>query len=577
LANSNSGTFLHCFQISIHYSTSICDGEQKYISSRKKMILKTIQELGIDCIEDSVPHVALLGSGGGERATVAMLGSTDQLVKERLFDTLLYTGGVSGSTWAMASLYSDPHFEVHMNQIISKMLGPDIPLSQILAWLDDRTDDDTFSLTDIWAVLTTAEIMKQLELRKLSEEAERNATNPYPIYTAVAREFTSEDPSSGTVRHWFEVSPHESGYTELDLFVDTPQLGSKFAAGCLQEKLPEMDMVKLQGICGSALADLMTIIRSLLNFLGILTHPQCPQLIQLFLRFHNMTTVVLRCVYEVFKYIIKPAVKKKVCRLSITEWVKTHYIFVKEAIVIPSPTSREKASHALDHLLDKYPDTSSMPTTHTTLLEVSWNMTTVVLRCVYELLKHLVKALLKWEWGNTRNFLYNYQDFQTPPQLHSKDIVYLIDAGLWMNLPFPPFLGHKRAVDLIIALDFSAGKAFETLTLAKKYAQDRANAFPQIDDKVLEERDWPRDCYVFEGKAKEPTIVYMPLFNRANCKDEKEVQKMMDKFGTFQLPYSNDKLKKLLNIARDNIKRNKSILHREIKKAASRKRQLSSE
>lgn len=52
---------------------------------------------------------------------------------------------------------------------------------------------------------------------------------------------------------------------------------------------------------------------------------------------------------------------------------------------------------------------------------------------------------------------------------------------------------------------------------------------------------------------------------------------MMKEFGTFQLPYSIDKLEKLLNIARDNIKRNKSVLLREIKKAASRKRQLSSE
>lgn len=49
--------------------------------------------------------------------------------------------------------------------------------------------------------------------------------------------------------HWFEVSPHESGYTELDLFVDTSHLGSKFSAGDLVERKPEMDMVKLQGDC----------------------------------------------------------------------------------------------------------------------------------------------------------------------------------------------------------------------------------------------------------------------------------------------------------------------------------------
>lgn len=45
----------------------------------------------------------------------------------------------------------------------------------------------------------------------------------------------------------------------------------------------------------------------------------------------------------------------------------------------------------------------------------------------------------------------------------------------------------------------------------------------------------------------------------------------MDDFGTFQLPYSNDKIEKLLNIARDNIKRNKTILLEEIKKATFRK------
>lgn len=49
--------------------------------------------------QNSVPHIALLGSGGGERAVVAMLGSVQQLVKEGLFDTLLYIGGISGSTW----------------------------------------------------------------------------------------------------------------------------------------------------------------------------------------------------------------------------------------------------------------------------------------------------------------------------------------------------------------------------------------------------------------------------------------------------------------------------------------------
>lgn len=45
------------------------------------------------------------------------------------------------------------------------------------------------------------------------------------------------------------------------------------------------------------------------------------------------------------------------------------------------------------------------------------------------------------------------------------------------------------------------------------------SVFPEIDDKIIQEdKDWPKDCYVFEGKEKEPTIIYMLLLNRHNCK-----------------------------------------------------------
>lgn len=70
----------------------------------------------------------------------------------------------------------------------------------------------------------------------------------------------------------------------------------------------------------------------------------------------------------------------------------------------------------------------------------------------------------------------------------------------------------------------------QTLTLAQKYALDRDKPFPEIDDHTLEEKDWPKDCYVFKGKTKEPTIIYMPLFNRANCR------------GLFSCPPSEDYL-----------------------------------
>uniref|UniRef100_H3DQI5 Uncharacterized protein n=2 Tax=Tetraodon nigroviridis TaxID=99883 RepID=H3DQI5_TETNG len=84
---------------------------------------------------------------------------------------------------------------------------------------------------------------------------------------------------------------------------------------------------------------------------------------------------------------------------------------------------------------------------------------------------------------------------------------------------------------------------FETLTLAREYAAAVRKPFPKIDDKILEEKDWPRDCYVFEGKEKEPTIVFMPLFNRNNTRDAEEYKAKMNEFSTMQPPFDQEKIK----------------------------------
>ncbi|GLD75202.1 cytosolic phospholipase A2 gamma-like isoform X1 [Lates japonicus] len=92
--------------------------------------------------------------------------------------------------------------------------------------------------------------MKQMDLRHLSDEASRNATNPYPIYSAIEKNCFSDGPIEGK---WFEVSPHEAGFTEMGLFVEASLLGSKFQSGELLEVTPEMDMVRLQVNCWQAI------------------------------------------------------------------------------------------------------------------------------------------------------------------------------------------------------------------------------------------------------------------------------------------------------------------------------------
>ena len=73
-------------------------------------------------------------------------------------------------------------------------------------------------------------------------------------------------------------------------------------------------------------------------------------------------------------------------------------------------------------------------------------------------------------------------------------------------------------VNLRIYQAHSSSTFPQTLTLARDYAHKVKKPFPEIDSKILEEKDWPKDCYVFQGEQDQPTIIYMPLFNRKNCK-----------------------------------------------------------
>uniref|UniRef100_UPI0037E85146 cytosolic phospholipase A2 gamma-like n=1 Tax=Semicossyphus pulcher TaxID=241346 RepID=UPI0037E85146 len=536
---------------SIRHSQSVCDGEQEYVEKRKQIILESLNSLEINCSADSVPHIALLASGGGQRAAVGLVGSLDQMEKDGLLNSVLYLGGVSGSTWSMSSLYSDPQWSVGMDRAVSRLMGPEVELEEALAWLGERAKEEHFSLADIWGVLTSAGIMKQMDLRRLSEEASRNATNPYPIYCAIEKHCFSQGPMEGK---WFEVSPHEAGFTELGLFVETSLLGSKFQSGELLEEKPEMDMVKLQGMLGCALAHEEMLKEFLPHWLNVPGHVDTAAE---YLRVYN--------VLDKFIALTRSTVKDPIALSELDKLQK----LLEDADMLHHNESaglglEEKKSFFLQWSLQLL---AVVETWSQSLQEGAFKTQVTFLT------KQVLPLIVKWEWGTTNNFLYQYQNSSVPLCLHTKESFNLVDAGLLINVAYPSFLGDKRDIDLIIAPEYSAGNIFETLTLARDYAAELKKPFPKIDEKILEEREWPKGCYVFEGKEKEPTIVYLPLFNRDNCRDAEEVKAKMSQFSTFQRPFNQEKIESVLETARGNMKRNKETLLREINKAAVRRRE----
>uniref|UniRef100_A0A671US66 PLA2c domain-containing protein n=1 Tax=Sparus aurata TaxID=8175 RepID=A0A671US66_SPAAU len=429
-------------ETAVRWSQSLCAGEQQYVRQRKQVQLKTLSSLGIICTAGLVPHITLLGSGGGQRAAVGLVGSLYQMEKEGLLDTLLYLGGVSGSTWSMSSLYSDPEWSTNLDRAVSRLSGPGVEMELALAWLDERSKEEHFSRTDVWGVLTSAGIMKQMDLRRFSDEASRNASNPYPIYCAIEKHCFSNGPIEGT---------HTLG---LAVHTVTSLLGSRFQGGKLLEQKPEMDMVQLQGVCSQA-------------------EQSCSKVLGpfMFRNKKNKQTIFYLSVDDAWG-------QKLLCSLVVKQQILLYLL---------SDVSRvNKLQYRQLSLSDCVKCTNCK-------CEMPLNVNVI-----------LFEGLTLCCWA----------EHSVPPCLQLKDRFHLFDAGLLINVAYPSFLGDKRDIDLLIAPEYSAGNMFEVLD----YAAAVNKPFPEIDEKILEERDWPKDCYVFEGKDKEPTIVYMPLFNRNNCK-----------------------------------------------------------
>ncbi|XP_059205066.1 cytosolic phospholipase A2 gamma-like [Centropristis striata] len=537
-------------QTHIHHSPSLCAGEQQYVDKRKLIVLQTLRGFGINCTIDSVPHVALLASGGGQRSAVGLVGTLYQMEKEHLLDTLLYLGGVSGSTWSMTSVYSDPQWSNNMDTAVSRLSGPGVELSEALAWLNHRSKEEHFSLTDVWGVLTAAGIMKQMDLRNLSDEASRDATNPYPVYCAIEKTCFSNGPVQGK---WFEVTPHEAGFTELGLFVETSLLGSKFENGQLLEQKPEMDMVRLQGVLGCALAHEETIKDYLPPWLQVLgqVDDAGKEYLRLYLALDALLGLVKGTVKDPGSLSYLDNLQK-----ALEDKIRVESAWLESQTPEDRKSFSQQWSRELLAVVEAWKQSLEDGDFKTHITMVT---------------EKVLPMIMKWEWGTTGNFLYKYQDPKVPACLQTAERLHLVDAGFLVNVAYPSFLGDKRDIDLIIAPEYSAGVMFETLTLARDYAAQLNKSFPEIDDKMLQERDWPRDIYVLEGKDNQMTVIFMPLFNRNNCKDAAEVKARMEEFSTFQRPFSQQKINFVLETAKANIKNNKQTIMTEVYKASVRR------
>ncbi|PNI29008.1 PLA2G4C isoform 16 [Pan troglodytes] len=160
--------------------------EKAAVERRRLHVLKALKKLRIEA--DEAPAVAVLGSGGGLRAHIACLGVLSEMKEQGLLDAVTYLAGVSGSTWAISSLYTnDGDMEALEADLKHRFTRQEWDLAKSLQKTIQAARSENYSLTDFWAYMVISKQTRELPESHLSnmKKPVEEGTLPYPIFAAI--------------------------------------------------------------------------------------------------------------------------------------------------------------------------------------------------------------------------------------------------------------------------------------------------------------------------------------------------------------------------------------------------------
>jgi phospholipase A2 len=296
-------------QASIRIGSDLCAEEQNYLTKRLPKVKETLQNLlGMQLNDNQVPRIALCASGGGYRAMISTLGwmQGTEITKrsfssmfnylnpkslfssitnyfynalgygagedlntfeDKLFgplplsllDATTYCAALSGSTWAVASLYQSrmPINDLleHMVPYVSKAFLSGINYDYMMGQLLKKEElGQPTSFIDIYGNILAQKLLADLGTQNPSaidivayKNVVDQAQMPLPISTAVIGE--------GVVTYeWVEFTPYEVGSTFLKSFIPSWAFGRKFENSKSIDFTPPFSLGYCMGIWGSAMS-----------------------------------------------------------------------------------------------------------------------------------------------------------------------------------------------------------------------------------------------------------------------------------------------------------------------------------
>ncbi|KAM9466385.1 cytosolic phospholipase A2 zeta-like [Clarias gariepinus] len=499
---------------------------------RKEVVSRALQKIlnlqnPLDATK--VPTVAVVCSGGGSRAMTGTYGSLKGLQSLGLLDVITYITSVSGSTWASASLYSDPFWsKEELDKAITSTqkeickspasLFSPTQLHYYLSELQNREKQGySVSFIDTWGLIIEQLVFGKKQTSTLSDQRKAvfEGQNPLPIYTAVNMK---TDANGSTVPEWCEFTPFEVGFSKYGAFVPVESFGSEFYLGHVVKKLPEMCISFLLGMWSSAFSiNQMEFWRTFTGVTAPVTgenvhkidekHPALDTL-----RVDSETSILNKFLND------RPIVSKV-------------FNFLRGFFMHNSYTGSPNFNISNDTSPDAFPNTLT----------------------------------------------------PTDPTLS------LVDSGLSVNIGFPPVLRPQRCAEIILSLSYSwDDDPLQVVKKTQQYCTEHKIPFPRIDFSKYTSQP-QEEVYVFidEQNPDAPIVLHFPLVN-VSFKDYKapgvkrtgkkalkegniDVSSKYSPYVTSNFTYSSEDFQRLVDLSHYNIVNNKNTIINVLNKALNKK------
>lgn len=249
--------------VTVRRGNELSADELEYRKNRKPIVKAALEKLMDHSLADNqVPTIALVGSGGGYRAMLGMIGSLVGIEKLGLLDCSTYVLGLSGSSWATsawtASGLSIEEFQEQLIKTVDRGLEK-ISLSElklmVAALAKQYSADRSLGLADLFSVLLANRLLSEFgDMRQkvqFSDFADYIKTGRAILPINVAVDGRND---SLTNAPWFEFSPFEVGSAEFQAYIPTWSFGRTFDKGVSTNFIVGVPLGYLMAIWGSAFA-----------------------------------------------------------------------------------------------------------------------------------------------------------------------------------------------------------------------------------------------------------------------------------------------------------------------------------